>query len=272
MKTPLTYYGGKQKMLKYILPLVPDHSVYNEPFFGGGALFWVKKEVRCEMINDINDNIIDFYEVIKGGRTKTFDRLVQTSLMSRTQYLKANRIFWGRRKSNKPERAWAVWFLGNLSFNGAFDGSIKFSRSDERSYQFLRNSRDNILDPLTIKRLEKTQINSRDAIKVIIMMDSKETFHYLDPLYMNADQGHYTGYTEEQFIILLDICSNMKGRFLLSCYPGDIIDTYVKKNGWNCKKIKQYSAATAHHGKRYVKIESLVFNYPEPNKQIRWDE
>ena len=33
-KPPLTYYGGKQKMLKHIIPLTPEHVVYNEPFFG----------------------------------------------------------------------------------------------------------------------------------------------------------------------------------------------------------------------------------------------
>ena len=25
LKTPITYYGGKQKMLEYILPLIPEH-------------------------------------------------------------------------------------------------------------------------------------------------------------------------------------------------------------------------------------------------------
>lgn len=35
MKTPITYYGGKQKMLKIILPMIPEHDIYVEPFFGG---------------------------------------------------------------------------------------------------------------------------------------------------------------------------------------------------------------------------------------------
>lgn len=33
MKTPITYYGGKQKMLKIILPMIPEHDIYVEPFF-----------------------------------------------------------------------------------------------------------------------------------------------------------------------------------------------------------------------------------------------
>ena len=34
LKTPISYYGGKQNMLKHILPLVPEHKMYIEPYFG----------------------------------------------------------------------------------------------------------------------------------------------------------------------------------------------------------------------------------------------
>ena len=37
MKTPITYYGGKQGMLKDILPLIPEHNTYTEAFAGGAA-------------------------------------------------------------------------------------------------------------------------------------------------------------------------------------------------------------------------------------------
>lgn len=39
LKTPISYYGGKQSMLKHILPIIPEHTIYVEPFFGGGAVF-----------------------------------------------------------------------------------------------------------------------------------------------------------------------------------------------------------------------------------------
>lgn len=31
LKTPISYYGGKQTMLKYILPLIPDHRSIRKP-------------------------------------------------------------------------------------------------------------------------------------------------------------------------------------------------------------------------------------------------
>lgn len=43
LSTPISYYGGKQSMLPHILPLIPKHEIYVEPFFGGGAVFWAKE-------------------------------------------------------------------------------------------------------------------------------------------------------------------------------------------------------------------------------------
>lgn len=61
MKTPISYYGGKQQMLKHILPVIPKHEVYCEPFFGGGAVFWGKEPVKAEIINDVNGMVSNFY-------------------------------------------------------------------------------------------------------------------------------------------------------------------------------------------------------------------
>jgi methyltransferase len=61
MKTPISYYGGKQTMLKHILPLIPDHSLYTEAFCGGAAVLFAKRPVDAEIINDINMELTNFY-------------------------------------------------------------------------------------------------------------------------------------------------------------------------------------------------------------------
>lgn len=37
MRTPLTFYGGKQMLAEQIVGFVPAHRVYIEPFAGGGG-------------------------------------------------------------------------------------------------------------------------------------------------------------------------------------------------------------------------------------------
>lgn len=42
MKTPIAYYGGKQRLASRIVKLMPKHTVYVEPFCGGAAVLFVK--------------------------------------------------------------------------------------------------------------------------------------------------------------------------------------------------------------------------------------
>ena len=42
LKTPISYYGGKQMLLKHILPLIPEHTLYTEAFCGGCAVLFAK--------------------------------------------------------------------------------------------------------------------------------------------------------------------------------------------------------------------------------------
>ncbi len=57
MKTPLTYYGGKQQLAPAIVSIIPAHKIYVEPFVGGGAVFFAKTASAVEVINDINSEL-----------------------------------------------------------------------------------------------------------------------------------------------------------------------------------------------------------------------
>jgi hypothetical protein len=50
-------------MLRYILPLIPEHKIYTEAFFGGGAVFWAKEPAKVEFINDHNGEVINFVNI-----------------------------------------------------------------------------------------------------------------------------------------------------------------------------------------------------------------
>ena len=80
MNTPIVYYGGKTTMLPHILKLIPVHTCYTEVFFGGGAVFWAKKSVANETINDKLDIVVNFYRQLKCNYIKLKQAFPQEAL------------------------------------------------------------------------------------------------------------------------------------------------------------------------------------------------
>ncbi|MGC4129262.1 MAG: DNA adenine methylase [Bergeyella sp.] len=101
-------------MLKHILPLIPEHKIYIEPFFGGGSLYRAKEPAPCEIINDVNMNVVNFYQVLKRQYKKLELKITET-LLSRETYRKAMLIYdCPRLFADDPViRAWALYVVTN---------------------------------------------------------------------------------------------------------------------------------------------------------------
>lgn len=257
MKTPITYYGGKITMLPHILPIIPEHSIYCEPFFGGGAVFWAKQPAEVEIINDINNQVINFYRVLKTD-FENLKQMIEATLHSRATYKTAMAMYQMPQFFTKLQQAWAFYVLTNQGFACQI-GSWGFGKTKSKTRAF-RNKKLQF-NPDLAERLENVQLESNDAIKVIESRDTVNTFHYVDPPYIGTAQGHYSGYTDQDFIALLNVLKNVKGKFLLSMYESDILDEYIERNSWSIKRINMPLSANNAKGKRKRKIEVLVSNY-----------
>lgn len=259
-KTPITYYGGKINLVSEILPRIPEHRVYIEPYFGGGAVFFAKEPSEAEVINDTNAMVVNFYEVVKSDFEKLKAK-IEGTLFSRASYTVALSIYRMPHLFSKLAQAWAFYVGTNMGFSCKI-GSWGFDRYNKRVKAF-RNKK-LIFNEEIVKRLENVQIEHLDALKVIVNRDAEDVVFYLDPPYPNSDQGHYSGFSEEDFENLLNVLSELKGKFLLSSYPYDILEKYSKQNGWYTQTFgKPLSASNgALSDTRKRKVEVLTANYP----------
>ncbi len=66
LKPLIKWTGGKSSEIKHIVDIIPEYERYIEPFFGGGALFFYLKPKKA-IINDISNNLMDFYKLVKKG-------------------------------------------------------------------------------------------------------------------------------------------------------------------------------------------------------------
>lgn len=260
LKTPISYYGGKQRMLRHIMPLIPEHTVYTEAFAGGAAVYFAKEAVELEIINDINGNLIAFYEAMKSHPRALVDK-IKATLHSRKQHALAWHIYNQPQGCSDIDRAWAVWVLCSQGFASKISGVWGYDKSKRTMSKRIQNAKARF-DLELCARLERTTIECKDAIDVIARYDSPDAFHYVDPPYFNSDCAHYSGYTEDDFKKLLDVLSGVKGRFLLSSYPSDLLAGYTAANGWYQKEVDQKVSVNAKAGTGKVKTEVLTANYP----------
>lgn len=63
--TPFRYLGSKYYLLHKILPLIPPHNIYLEPFCGSATVFFVKDLAKINVLNDIDQNIVNFFRVLQ---------------------------------------------------------------------------------------------------------------------------------------------------------------------------------------------------------------
>lgn len=259
IKTPISYYGGKQQMLRHILPLIPEHNLYCEPFCGGAAVYWSKAPSKVEVINDMNDELINFYIVLK-TRFKELQKEVKCTLHSRKLHKKAWDIYQYPNEYDQIIRAWALWVLSSQSYGSQLSGSWGFDKRKSSMAKKVTNKKRQFTEILQ-ERIELTQIECRDALDVIRLYDTPNTFHYLDPPYPNTHQAHYKGYTMQDLEQLLIRLSSITGKFMLSNYPQDVITQYAKERGWYQLEYKMPICASKK-SVRNTKIEVLTANYP----------
>ena len=258
IKTPITYYGGKQKMLNEILPKIPKHKVYVEPFFGGGAVFFAKPPSEAEIVNDSNSKLVTFYRTMRDD-FEGLKTLVDETFHSRTQHREADAIYKSD-ITDELKTAWSVWVQTNMSFGAMIGGGFGYDRGGKCALK-LSNKKENFTAAYK-ERLRKVTIENNDVLKIIKVYDSPETFFYLDPPYVSANQGHYAGYTAENFRDLLNVCANMQGKFLLSTYPEEmLLEEFVPNNGWKTERHEKSLAVDGRRKENKIKIECLTWNY-----------
>lgn len=243
MKPPFSYYGGKQRILTKIIPYIPQHTVYCEPFCGGATLLFQKPDLRTgnnddyrEAINDINSDIYNFFTVLRDNFDE-LNHLVSHSIYSQEEHKKSKEF-----KGGDPVLR-AYFFYINISMSyakklsGAWGTSV-FSENHPLSYINQTKRLKECAD-----RIRGCYISNEDALKFIDRWDSPQTFFYCDPPYPDTNQGHYRGYTQSNFDSLLQKLDKCKGSFILSCYNNDAVP-----KGW--KKVEFETVTSASNTKK----------------------
>lgn len=267
----LKWVGGKRQLMSEIEKVLPKtYTTYYEPFIGGGAVLFELQPNKA-VINDVNGELINLYNVIKDDVELLIEDLKKHE--NTPEYFYSIREL--DRKKDKYEnlsnieKASRIVYLNKTCFNGLF----RVNKAGEFNSPFGKYKNPNIVDEVTLKAVSK-YFNKAD-IKILngdfeasLKGIRKGAFVYLDPPYDPvSNSANFTGYDKGGFnrdeqIRLKKLCDKLdkKGvKFLLSNSATDFIKDLYKD--YNIKIVKAKRAINSNGNARGEVDEVLVRNY-----------
>jgi DNA adenine methylase len=257
MTGPFGYLGGKHRVAKQIVELIPPHLTYCEPLFGGGQIFFTKKPSKVEIINDLDAAVVNFFRVCQSHHEELV-RFLKYCLVSRKMFA----LF----KSQNPETLTDIQRAARFMYlqKNAFGGRIL-----NQSYHYCvvqpPNYNPGKLPELienTYRRLERVQIECLPYEEILKRYDRPQTFFYLDPPYWNRPLYKFN-FTENDYIELEERLQNLKGKFILSL--NDLPEVRKCFHRFAMREISFAYSSQPKAGKRYPEL--LISNFPlKPNR------
>lgn len=223
----LTRPGSKGRIAEKIYILFPRHSGYVELFFGAGGMFFNKPKAKFNLLNDIDDEIYNLYQVVQTDRDRLKEEII------RTPWSDSIWNYWKENKEADPiKKAARFLFLSNAGYMGKSE-SLKLS-----PFQYTKVKLSNEIDDV-YKQLvgTNTLFSNRDFRKVlggISYRDEKEkeqTFVYADPPYLGTETNYDYRWNENDTIDLFNMLIDSGLKFGISEFDSDKILELAETNG-----------------------------------------
>jgi DNA adenine methylase len=251
---PLPLVGGKNRLAKKIIALIPEHRTYVEPFAGGAQVFFHKEPSAVEVLNDIDFDIVNFFRVCQGH----YEELVR-----QLQYLVVSRRWYDLMKVTLPEtltdiqRAARFFYLQKNSFGGLVRrrdfhyGVTQPSNCNPRRFAEIIEK--------THRRLQRVQIECLPYEQILKRYDRTSTFFYLDPPYWGR-KLYRKNLLEEDFVKLEQRLRKIKGKFVLSLNDHPKAKKLLSR--FEIRSVEHSYTAQRKTGERYQEL--LITNYHPP--------
>ena len=268
----LKWVGGKRQLIPSIIAHLPKNIKgynYIEPFIGGGAILFYLQPQNA-IINDLNKELINVYEVIKNNLDELIFDLKNHK--NESDYFYQIRAL-DRKEDfdnlNPIQRASRIIYLNKTCFNGLY----RVNNAGEFNAPFGRYQNPNIVNEPTLKAVHKylksnnIQILCNDYSEVLKELDRK-SFVYLDPPYHPiSENSNFTGYVQGGWntadqIDLKNACDELNNNginFLLSNSSSEFIKNLYKD--YKISTVKANRAINSNGSDRGEVDEVLIRNY-----------
>lgn len=224
---PVRYMGSKWQLAKWIISHMPPHDIYVEPFCGGAAIFFRKAVSPLEVLNDLNGDVLNFFDVLR-TREDELVRVIDLTPYSEAEYERSLEPL----VADGLERARRFYIRSYQGIGGA--GAAR--RAGWRSVTDLARGSTPASDWSRLtglhkgaQRLKAAQLHNQNALEIITRYDTPKTLFYVDPPYvLDSRKDSRNVYAHEmtdlQHRELAEVLHHISGMALLSGYQCDLYD------------------------------------------------
>lgn len=249
LKPPISRVGGKSKLRKTIIEMIPQHICYVELFFGAGWVYFGKEPSKVEVINDIDKELINLFRMIK-YHSPEIERQLEYEFSGRD-------IFEEYKNYNidhltEIHRAVRFLYLISQSFASKLGVYGYGTTSRPRPQIFYKNVLGDIKE-----RLRNTYVENLSFEKIIDKYDRPHTLFFADPPYFETC-GYGTKFGEQEHLLLRDKLKNIDGKFLLTINDHPEVRKWYE--GFNFKEVEvAYTINKDEKGKKFKEL--IITNY-----------
>ncbi len=255
MKSVLSYMGGKSRLADSIVKLMPqDHTCYCEPFCGACWVIFAKEQSKCEIINDLDGELVTFWRCIQ-NHLEEFLRYYRFAVTSRKLF----ELELSKNASTLTDiqRAVRYFYIQKLGFGGRTEGRTFGTSTTGPARLNLLTLEDALLE--IHWRLQRVTIEHLPALECIRRYDRPDTFFYCDPPYYQT-AGYAVPFVEQDFTDLRDTLAGIKGRFMVSLNDHQTVRALFK--GYSFKRLTlKYSTSRSAASRGVERHEVLITNF-----------
>lgn len=201
----LKWAGGKRQLLPHISKFYPKtFNRYFEPFVGAGAVFMDLKHTDI-VINDLNSDLMNVYEVVKNDVDNLIELLKVHAKKNDKEYYYDVRQYDRNgtlEKMSSTERAARFIYLNKTCYNGLY----RVNSKGQFNVPYGDYKKPNIVNEDVLRAVSHYFNNNNITI---MNVDYKEAlkeagegdFVYLDPPYAPIDSQSFVSYTSTGFTL-----------------------------------------------------------------------
>lgn len=198
---PFGTFGGSAKYAKRLVPLIPAHKTYVEPFCGAAAVFHHKEPSDQEVLADIDDTVLFMHRYIKGMTPEKLERLRKFKWLVTRQTFNLARDM---DPSDDAERFWKLVFFRTHAHN-----ANPWAKHPARNHLGSTTNPEKYLK--FAPRYKGVKIEHRSWEQTLAKYDAKDTFFFVAPPY----PGEWPD--KQQWVDVQDMVTRLaklKGKFV----------------------------------------------------------